>query len=101
MNGTTYRKSRYFTFNAASQVPAPADASRAIAVKMGNASNATPGQTLYHTIKIASSAIENAKSTNETMTELAGTIRRGKYTLEIRFALLIRLLLPSVSEVAN
>src|SRR4029077_5410403 len=44
---------------------------------------------------------EMAKSTKETMTELAGTINRGKYTFEMRLALVMRELLPSEREVAN
>src|SRR5438105_5391741 len=47
------------------------------------------------------SASEMAKSTKETMTELAGTINRGKYTFEIRLAFVINELLPSEREVAN
>lgn len=37
----------------------------------------------------------------DTNTEAAGTISRGKYTLEIRLELLIRLLLADVKAVEN
>ena len=41
------------------------------------------------------------KSTMLVITALAGTIRRGKYTLEMRLELPIRLLLASAREVAK
>src|SRR5258708_914244 len=44
-------------------------------------------------------AKEIRKSTKLVITEPAGIIRRGKYTLETRFAFWIRLLLDSVIEV--
>ena len=45
---------------------------------------AREGVKLYHNIRRPRSAREIKKSTALTMTELAGTIRRGKYTLLIR-----------------
>src|SRR5256885_14769730 len=52
-------------------------------------------------MRTASKINEIAKSTKETMTELAGTIIRGKYTFEIKFAFVTSELLPSAREVAN
>src|SRR5437867_12176632 len=97
-NGTTYRKSRYFTFNAASHKPGPMAAANAISVNSGRAIIRQSGTNRYHTSSRARKPPAIKKSTRLVITALAGTTRRGKYIFDTRFELTIRLLLLSDSE---
>lgn len=101
MNGTMYRKSRYFTFSAASQNPKPKDASNARNRKNGKVTIRQSGINWYQIIKTARITKEIRKSTKLTITALAGIIIRGKYTFDSIFAFVINELLLSVSEFAK
>src|SRR5688572_15062053 len=89
--------SRYLTFKAVSQRPGPSPASSASTTKAGSKTICQPGANWYHTMSATSIAKLIAKSTKATPTAAIGTIRRGKYTLLIRLALLTTLLDASAS----
>src|SRR5258708_6906673 len=91
MNGITYLKSRYFTFRAVIHRPGPRLARNAIATNAGSATMCQLGAKRYHTMRPTSSTKLTRKSTNETTTAAVGTMRRGKYTLLMRFELPMRL----------
>src|ERR1051325_1893044 len=99
--GTTWRKSRYRTFSAESQSPAPNAAPNASPINTGKAKIRQSGQNRFQSINIASKQSVIRKSAKLVMTDPAGITSRGKYTFEIRFALPIRLLLDSVRAVAK
>ena len=101
MKGTRWRKSRYFTLRAESHSPAPNEAKNAISKKAGSVRTFRSGTKPYHAISAARTRQEIRKSTTPTMTDPAGTIMRGKYTLVSRFALSTRELLLSVREPAK
>src|SRR5208282_5376245 len=77
----------------------PKLAAKARAINSGSVRSRRSGAKRYHTIKRAISPRVIRKSTKLVMTEPAGTMRRGKYILEIRLALPIRLLLDSLRAV--
>src|SRR6266851_1873023 len=101
MNGMMYRKSRYRTFSAVSQREGPKLARKARAINKGRNTICQPGKKWYQ-MSIASRMTKLIrKSTNETMIMAVGTISRGKNTLLIRLALLIKLLDASAKPVAK
>src|SRR5208337_3066674 len=79
--------------------PGPAAAKKANTMNSGKVKICQFGQKRYQTIMPAKIRSEIRKSTKLVMTELAGTIIRGKYTFEIRLALLTRLWLAVESAV--
>src|SRR5215475_4518671 len=99
MNGSMNRKSRYRTFRAHSQSPAPNADPKASAIKIGSVNNLQSGRKPYQTIIKAINTSVIRKSTKLVMTDPAGTISRGKYILEIKLAFPTRLLLASLSAV--
>src|ERR1700675_2618134 len=99
MKGTMYRKSRYFTLSAHSQSPAPSEAPIANAMKSGSVTTRQSGRNPYQNINSAIRPRVIRKSANAVITELPGTISRGKYTFEIRLALPTRLVLDSLNAV--
>src|SRR6516225_2244427 len=68
-------------------------------VKAGRATICQPGGYSYHAISRIRIKKVIRKSTNATTTVAVGTINLGKYTLLMRFALLIRLLEASLNPV--
>src|SRR5215467_8034979 len=101
MNGITYRKSRYLTLSAVIHSDGPMLARKASKMNAGSTSIRQSGMNWYQAISPI--RIENVirKSTKATTTVAVGTISRGKYTLVIRLALLIRLLEASLNPVAK
>src|SRR6516165_8106028 len=68
-------------------------------INTGRTRNCQLGGYWYHAIRRISIVKVIRKSTNATTTVAVGTISLGKYTLLIRFALLIRLLEASLNPV--
>jgi hypothetical protein len=86
-NGIIYRKSRYFTFNAAISRAGPKLAKSANAMKAGKKIMCQFGRNAYQTIRSIKIIKFVAKSMRATRAVAAGIIIRGKYTFEIKFAL--------------
>src|SRR5216683_8114745 len=101
MNGMIYRKSRYWTFSAVIQSDGPKLARKARAMNRGRKTICHPGKNLYQTSIASRMTKLIRKSTNDTMIIAVGTISRGKNTLLMRLALLIRLLDASAKPVAK
>src|SRR5258705_6314173 len=101
MKGITYRKSRYLTLSAVIHTPMPMLAANAMTAKNGRNRTCQPGANRYQIIRPMRMTKPIRKSTNATMTAAVGTMRRGKYTLPMRLALLIRLLEASATAVAK
>src|SRR5205814_823399 len=93
------RKSLYFTFSAVNQRAGPVVVTIAKTTNKGRRTIRIFGGYTNQIIKRIRITNEIAKSTSATTTVAVGTIRRGKYTLLIRFAFPIRLLDASVSPV--
>src|SRR6266568_668017 len=96
MNGTTYLKSRYLTFKAANQRPAPTTGKKTSSKNSGNVTIRQSGRYPYQSMMPAIITSEIAKSIKLVMMLLTGIIMRGKYTLVSRLALPIRE--PELSE---
>ena len=99
MNGMMYRKSRYLTLSAVIHNPGPRLARKAIATQNGKVRICQTGKNWYHSMRPIRMVKLIRKSTNDTTMAAVGTIRRGKYTLLMRLALLMRLLEAPVNEV--
>src|SRR5262245_36910212 len=99
MNGTINRKSRYSTMRAAIHKPTPNEAANARRTKTGAKIMFGGGTNSYQIINTTINAAEIRKSTKLVITLAAGMTRRGKYTFEIRFAFVTRLLPLSESAV--
>src|SRR5438094_8887460 len=67
----------------------------------GNSRTCQPGINWYQIIRVTRIAKLTRKSTKATITAAIGTINLGKYTLLMRWALLMRLLEASLSAVAK
>src|SRR5476651_1065880 len=91
MNGTTNRKSRYFTTIADAQSAGPMLASSARTTNTGSRNICQPGRTRYQIMRPTRMVRLTAKSISATMIVDNGTIMRGKYTLLIKFELVITL----------
>src|SRR4029077_6095003 len=92
-------KSRYLTLRAVTHNAGPILARNASRTKAGRISMPQPGGYRYHAINTSRIEKEIRKSTKAATTVAVGTISLGKYTLLIRFALLIRLLEASLNPV--
>src|SRR5713226_736902 len=99
--GTRYRKSRNLVLRAANHKPAPRAVASASNNNAGSKSIRHVGTIWYHAIMTSSSTKVIRKSTRLTTMEVAGTIRRGKKTFEIKFALLSSEALLSENEFAK
>src|SRR5437867_9707260 len=97
MNGTIYRKSRYFTFSEVKYKPVPILVKKVNKINNGKKTIFQFGTYLNHTNNTHNSAREIRKSIQLVITEAVGMINRGKYTFEIRLELPTRLLLHSLS----
>src|SRR5579864_169799 len=87
--------------SAVSHRPGPRLARKTIATNTGSSRICQLGANPYQTMSPTRMTKLMRKSTNATITAAAGAIRRGKYTLLIRLALLSMLLEESVSAVAK
>src|SRR6476659_7113242 len=86
---------------AATHKPTLNDAIKAKITKSGKKMIFAEGRNWYQIIRPARSTAEITKSTKLVITLAAGMTSLGKYTLEIRFELVTRLLPLSVSAVAK
>ena len=77
------------------------EAPAAIKIKSGSVTIRQLGTKLYQAISPSKIIPEIIKSTKLTTTALVGTTNRGKYTFDSRLALLIKLLLHSLNELAK
>ncbi len=91
-----YLKSLYLTLRAVKYKPVPNAAKKASTINKGRKIICHEGRYWYQIIISNSKANEIPKSTKLVITELAGMIMRGKYTLLIRFEFPIKLLLASL-----
>src|SRR5438270_2480540 len=100
-NGMMKRKSRYLTLRAVMYRAGPRLDNTASTMKSGRKRILKSGRKRNHSIMAKSriSAIPN--STSAATLEALGTIKRGKYTLLMRFELLTRLFDASLKMVEN
>src|SRR5580658_10952202 len=96
INGTMWRTSRYRTMRADSHSPIPSAHANDRTMNKGSAVRRQSGTKRYQAIIPVIRASVIRKSTKLVTTALEGTIIRGKYIFEIRFALLTMLSLDKL-----
>ena len=77
-NGTTKRKSRYFTVSAVSHRPVPMAVTMVSRMNSGSSATRQSGANRHQRHRAASSTRTTAKSINATATDDSGTMSRGK-----------------------
>src|SRR5262245_55647378 len=97
----TKRKSRYLTFRAAIQSAGPTLVRSDRKTNIGRKTTCQVGTKPYHNIRPIRITRLTRKSTNATSMVARGAIRRGKYTLVMRWALLTMLAEPSLNTDEN